>query len=313
MRLGIVGSGGIAARHLEVLPQSDADVDVVAHVSRTRTKADAMATRFGGEAFDTLEAFIRDGRPDAVIVTVPPDQHGETELALIAAGIPFLVEKPIGLNRAVPDAIAERLGSRNLVAAVGYNWRGLDTLESVRRQLAMTPLRMVIGRYHVGTPAAPWWRWEAGSGGQIVEQACHLVDLARHLCGEGELLGAAGHHGALPGFADGDIAGTSAALFRFGDVPGVVTAAAVLPKGPGAELRLICTACEIVISMAAVEIVAGGESRRIGSGASSYAVQNAAFFKAVRSGSPQDVLCTYPDAVLTHHLCLAAAEQIRRG
>ena len=43
---------------------------------------------------------------------------------------------------------------------------------------------MIVGEYHVGTPAARWWRRRAESGGQFVEQACHLVDLARVLAGE---------------------------------------------------------------------------------------------------------------------------------
>jgi len=310
MRLGMVGSGNIAFRHLAALREAE-EVEVVAHLSRTPARAEAAAAAFGGTGYDSLAAFLRGGRPDAVIVTVPPDQHGALELELIEAGVPFLVEKPLGIDR-TPEAIAERLAGTTLVTAAGYNWRALDTLDAVRRQLAATPPRMVLGRFHVGTPSAPWWRHEAQSGGQMLEQACHLVDLARHLCGTGELLAAAGHHGALPGFEDGDVAGTSAALFRFGGLPGVVTAAAVLPHGPGAELRLICEGCEIAVTLSGIEIAGNGETRRIEARANTYAVQNRAFLDAVRSHAPEAVLCTYADALATHRLCLEAAGRIRQ-
>lgn len=313
MRLGMIGTGNIAARHLSLLGETDTDVEVVAHLSRNPARAEAAAAEFGGRAYQSLDALLDEGRPDAVIVTVPPAEHGAIEDALIAADVPFLVEKPIGLDKAVPTAINERILSKGLVAAVGYNWRALDTLGAVREQLATTPLRMVLGRFHVGTPAAPWWRFEAQSGGQMVEQACHMIDLARHLAGEGRLLGAAGSFGALPGFSDGDVAGASAALLQFGTVPGVVTATCVLPDGPGPELRLICEGCEIVVTLGAVEFIKGKTVSRVPSGASSYTLQNRAFFAAVRQGDPNAVTCSYSDALGTHRLAIEIAANIQHN
>src|SRR5690606_11797768 len=101
--------------------------------------------------YEDMDAFIAEGRPDAVIVTVPPGHHGAMEYTLIEAGIPFLVEKPIGLNMAVPQAISRAISAAGLVTAVGYNWRSLDILARVRQQLDLTPPRMVIGRFHTGT------------------------------------------------------------------------------------------------------------------------------------------------------------------
>ena len=311
MRLGVVGAGGIAARHLVALAQDGGGgVEVSAHLARGPERAAAAAARFGGAAFSDIDAFIAEGRPEAVLVTVPPAEHGAVERALIAAGVPFLVEKPIGLDAETPEAIARGIEAGGLVAAVGYNWRALETLERVRWLLAETPAQMVLGRFHGGTPATPWWRFAAESGGQMLEQACHMVDLARHLVGEGEVLGGAGGFAALPEFADGDVAGSSAALLRFGGVPGVVTATCLLPGGPGPELRLICAGREIAITLAGVTITARGQSSVLESRASSYARQDRRFLEAVRSGKRDDVFCTYADALATHRLCLDIAKAI---
>lgn len=311
MRLGVIGAGGIAVRHLAALKQEGGEgVTVVAHLARGPERAARAAERFGGAAFTEIDAFIGEGRPDAVLVTLPPAEHGAVERALIAARIPMLVEKPIGLDLATPLAIGAAAEASGLVVAAGYNWRALDTLDRVRELLDETPAQMVLGRFHIGTPATPWWRFAAQSGGQFLEQACHLVDLARHLVGEGELLGAAGAFGRLPEFADGDVAGTSAALLRFGGVPGVVTATCLLPGGPGAELRLICAGREIVITLGGVTVATNGTTESLESRSSSYAQQNLRFFAAVRAGEPDAVFCTYADAIRTHRLCLAITEAV---
>lgn len=311
MRLGVVGAGGIAVRHLAALEQDGGEgVEVIAHLGRGPERAAAAAARFGGTAYTDIEAFIAKGRPDAALVTLPPAEHGAVERALIAARIPMLVEKPIGLDLAGPETIARDIEASGLVAAAGYNWRALDTLDKVRELLAETPAQMVLGRFHIGTPATPWWRVQAQSGGQMLEQACHLIDLARHLVGEGEVLGAAGSFARLPEIADGDVAGASAALLRFGGVPGVITATCLLPGGPGAELRLICAGREIVVTLAGVTVTSNGMSTTLESRSSSYARQNRKFFEAVRMGNREAVFSTYADAVRTHRLCLAITEAI---
>src|SRR5690606_29769786 len=121
----------------------------------------------------------------------------------------------------------------------------------------------------------------------------HLIDLARHLVGECEVLGAAGSFARLPEFDDGDVAGASAALLRFGGVPGVITATCLLPGGPGAELRLICAGREIAVTLAGVTVTSNGTSTTLESRSSSYARQNRKFFEAVRMGNREAVFSTY--------------------
>lgn len=304
MRLGVVGTGGIAARHLTALQEDGiGGFQVVAHLSRREDTAARAAQRFGGQACTEVEAFLAQ-RPDCVLVTLPPSQHGALEQALVAARLPFLVEKPLGLDAEVPAKIFRHIEERRLVAAVGYNWRALDTLDRVRELLAERAVEMVIGRFHIGTPVTSWWRFKAQSGGQMLEQACHLVDLARHLVGEGEVLGAAGSFGRLPDAPDGDVAGASAALLRFGRVPALISATCLLPGGPGPELRLICAGREIVITLAEVAVVENGKSTRYATTGNCYARQDRRFFEAVRTVSPSSVFSTYGDALQTHRICL---------
>ena len=308
MRIGVIGTGSIAARHLLALG-SLPEARVVAHLATSPEKAEAAAARHGGAGFADLDAFVRRGRPDAVIVTVPPARHGAIEERLIADGIPFLVEKPLSADPDLAERIAERLHGHGLVVAVGYHWRALDHLKEARTALAGRAIRMVLGEFHVGTPAAAWWRRRADSGGQFVEQACHLVDLARVLAGEATVAAALGQHFDRPAFADADIAGAGAALLHYDTgAVGVFTATSILPKAASIGLRLVCEGMQVAIALSGATIEDAGGARVVPVGENPYAIQDRTFLDAVAAGDASAVFCTYGDALLTHRTCHRIAD-----
>ncbi|HEY4201258.1 MAG TPA: Gfo/Idh/MocA family oxidoreductase [Devosiaceae bacterium] len=311
LRLGMIGTGKFAARHLGLLAETDPDVTVVAHLGRHADNATAAAARFGGKAYADLDSFISEGRPDAVIMTVPPAAHGATELALAKARIPFLVEKPVGLDLTTIGTIAEAIDRAGMPVAIGFNWRAADFLPALREELLLHTPRMLMGRWHGGTPDTPWWRMEALSGGQFVEQAIHIVDLARALVGDAELLGATGSRAPLPDYADGDVSGAGAALVRFRTgAPGVFTATCLLPNMGGADLTLIADKAQIVVRQHGFTVEADGETIEHKAEESAYVRQNRAFFAAVRSGNATGLFCTYADGLGTHALCLGIRDAI---
>ncbi len=115
---------------------------------------------------------------------MPPFAHGDAERAVIARGLPFFVEKPLSLDLAVAEEIAAQVEARGIVTGVGYHWRYLDTVEEARRRLAEHPAQLVSGYWLDQTPPPHWWWKLDGSGGQMVEQTTHIIDLARYLVGD---------------------------------------------------------------------------------------------------------------------------------
>jgi predicted dehydrogenase len=122
--------------------------------------------------------------PDALLICVPPFAHGEPELDAIARGLPFFVEKPVAVDLDTAERIASAIDQARTITAVGYHWRYLDTTERAADLLRDKPAQLVMGYWWDSTPPRAWWVREATSGGQLVEQTTHLVDLARHLVGE---------------------------------------------------------------------------------------------------------------------------------
>ena len=113
VRVVVLGAGGVARRHVEVLSSLDG-VEVVAVADPVRAAADALADLAGARAFSAVEDALDAGPVDAAYVCVPPFAHGELERAVVAAGVPFFVEKPIADDLAVAEDVAARVADAGL-------------------------------------------------------------------------------------------------------------------------------------------------------------------------------------------------------
>ena len=83
-------------------------------------------------------------RPDAVYIAVPPSAAVAACEAVVARGIPFLVEKPLAATDGDgPARVATAIAERGLVAAVGYHLRALEQLPDVRERL--TSMGLTVG------------------------------------------------------------------------------------------------------------------------------------------------------------------------
>lgn len=214
VRVGFIGAGGIAGRHVGVLQQFE-DVKIVAFSDLVEDRALSLAGRTGGATYTDFRQMLDVERLDAVYICVPPFAHGEPELAAAERNLPFFVEKPLATNRETGVRIDEAVSAKNLVTAVGYHWRYLDTTEKAQELLAGNPARLALGYWLDKTPPPYWWQKEELSGGQMVEQTTHIFDLARLLVGEIEEVYAVGSHQERQSFPELDVCDVSAATLRF--------------------------------------------------------------------------------------------------
>ena len=311
MKIAVFGTGNISAAHIQPL-LNEPDVQFVGHVNPTQAKADAAAQKWGGKGYTDVHALLAGTTVDAALILLPPHAHGDVERTLIDAGIPFLAEKPLTADRKTGEDIAEAVERAGLIAAVGYQFRANDTNDAVLEYLGTNPVRMVSGTWYGGTPGAAWWQRQAQSGGQFVEQATHLFDLARYVTGlEATILGASGAHFPREAYPNLDIDDVSAALVRFGEqVPGMFSATCILNKGGAAELMLLCEGMTIHMYRTYTVLDDGHTQQRLDVQNDPYGAQNLAFVEAVRSGDDSPLYCTYADALKTHQLVHSVIERM---
>lgn len=214
MKIAMIGTGYFAQRHLAILT-SEPNIEVVGHAATTIEKATQASQRWGGRPYTNCADLLEHETVDAAWICVPPGSHDTIEQSLIERDIPFFVEKPLSADRQTAEVLAAAIAAKGIIVGVGYHWRAMDTIPEVRQTLSDHPARMVIGTWYGTTPPALWWRHQATSGGQIIEQATHLFDISRFLVGDASVTSAmAGHH-YRPAYPDADVADVSSALLCF--------------------------------------------------------------------------------------------------
>jgi myo-inositol 2-dehydrogenase/D-chiro-inositol 1-dehydrogenase len=116
LRIGVIGVGGMGARHARNLAGSVTHGRVTAVMDVDTARASAVAKECGGaRVYDDAPALIRDPHVDAVVIASPDPTHASLAQACLAAEKPVLCEKPLATNlqdaRAVVEAEAA-LGRR---------------------------------------------------------------------------------------------------------------------------------------------------------------------------------------------------------
>jgi myo-inositol 2-dehydrogenase / D-chiro-inositol 1-dehydrogenase len=310
-RVGLVGAGGVAQRHARVL-SGLTDVQVIGVTDVVPAAAEALAGAYGAEVFPDVGALLSAGL-DAAYVCVPPFAHGPAERAIVAAEVPLFVEKPIAIDQDTADEIAELIADRELLTAVGHHWRYAETVERARRLLAGRPVRLVTGGWLDKVPPVGWWPRLDRSGGPVVEQAAHVLDLARHLAGEVTDVYAYGN-GTPPDVPGADVDGATAAALRFASgAVGTLAATCVLGWKERAGLDVYADGLAVRITETSL-VVRDGAAESVmdcDPDAARLAVDRA-FIAAVR-GEGNDVRVSYPEAIGTHALALAVAESAATG
>jgi predicted dehydrogenase len=316
-RIGIIGAGNVAARHAKVL-SGFPDVQLAGIADPVTAKAEALAADHGVPCYPGHEALLGAGGLDAVYICVPPFAHGPPELDALSLGLPIFVEKPLALDAPTAEKIAAEVTRRGVPSAVGHHWRYLDVLARARDLLGARPVRLALGHWLDKVPPVPWWQHRDRSGGQVLEQAIHVLDLARTLVGEVTEVHAVpaardGDGGDARGDGEGDIDRATAAVLRFrSGAAGLLAVSCVLSWRH--RIGLEVQADGIALELGEDELVtrtATGRTAFRDPGTARHRVDRA-FVDALR-GTGDDVRVPYGEALRTHRLACALATSAATG
>jgi predicted dehydrogenase len=126
IRFGLVGVGPWARRYVATIARrDDARIDAFARSSNADDVTIAGATRVDG--WQTLLERARGGELDAVIVATTPENQAEVAHAAVRAGVPAVVEKPLGLSRDAAARVLEAVRASNDAPPLAVNYVHLYT------------------------------------------------------------------------------------------------------------------------------------------------------------------------------------------
>lgn len=304
--VGFVGAGGVAQRHARHLAQLE-NVEFVAVTDPVKAAARSFADTTGAAVVPDLEGLLNTS-PDAVYVCVPPHAHGFIEEQVLDAGAALFVEKPLALDLATAERIADTARRAGVVTAVGHHWRYSPAVDVVRELLDGRPVRMATGSWIDRVPPVPWWSKRALSGGQIVEQAVHVLDMIRLLCGDVVEVNAYANP-APPGTADADIDVATVAIlqFRSGAV-GTVAATCCVDWKHRAGLEVQADGLSVTFREDCITTrTARGTTQRSLLPDDAKRAADHAFIDAVIGAGRDRLLVDYDEALRTHQLACAIA------
>jgi predicted dehydrogenase/threonine dehydrogenase-like Zn-dependent dehydrogenase len=185
-RVAFVGTGNYAGRTL-IPAFKAAGASLHTAVSQTGVSALHYGRKFGfGHASTDVDALLSDATVDAVVIATRHASHAELTLRALRAGKHVFVEKPLALTLAEVAEIEAELSRRpEQRLSVGFNRRfapHVVTMQSLVAALS-EPKAMLMTVNAGALPAGHWLLDPEVGGGRIVGEACHFIDLLRHLAG----------------------------------------------------------------------------------------------------------------------------------
>ncbi len=339
LRVGFIGAGGMADAHLKGLADANLfpDVEIAAFCDVVLERAKAQCDKYvtsenTPQAFSSPFEMVADAGLDACYVLLPPFAHGDAERACIQGNVPFLVEKPIGKDLGLLRELNAEISAKNLLTAAGYMNRYQPSVQRAKEAFNSDVPVLAYGGWLGGPPTSDneymansligkWWVQKHLSGGQMVEQVTHTIDLVRYFLGDAVEVFAhttTAFNKNLPNLMEGysiDDAMTTTIKFESGALATILSSAAT-PVGGNVSLDILGMKSAVKFSgwgHEATIIRADGETETVESSADIFPVEDRAFLDAVKTGDASKVRTNYADAVKTAHLAIAANESAASG
>ena len=151
----------------------------------------AFLARHGlaGRAYRSVAEVAADPDVGFVVLTTPPNARIDIVRALVAAGKPVLMEKPVERTLAAAVGICEICEDAGVPLGIVLQHRASAPARSLAARVAE------FGALHVVEISVPWWRdqgyydtpgrgtYARDGGGVLLTQAIHVLDLALQFTG----------------------------------------------------------------------------------------------------------------------------------
>jgi len=189
VRVAVLGTGAISRRHVEGHRAAGAEIVAVCDVD-----ADSLERRANEWGVDRryrdYHAMFEDGGFDVVSIAAPTAVHHPATLAAAAHGVHVLVEKPIALSLELADEMIAACREAGVLLQVNHQLRSGGPAHRAKQVLdsgalgRVTYIRLRQAHDWAGLGVRPSFATRASSGGgTLLDNGCHLMDLARFFGG----------------------------------------------------------------------------------------------------------------------------------
>lgn len=190
IRLGIVGCGRIAPRHVDAIAKTEG-LELAAACDIVEERAAELADPLGLPSYNRLEDMLAGTGMDAVVIATPSGMHAQQGIVAAQAGRHVILEKPMATRMEDADALIRACDDARIRLFV------------VKQNRLNPPIKLLksaidkgrFGRMYMCNATVFWtrpqayydsakWRgtWEF-DGGCFMNQASHYIDLMQWFMG----------------------------------------------------------------------------------------------------------------------------------
>ncbi|RYH03059.1 Gfo/Idh/MocA family oxidoreductase [Salipiger sp. IMCC34102] len=184
LKYGLIGCGMMGREHIQNIALLD-DARVAAVYDPVEALAASAAELAGGaRVAASIDDLLAEEALDAVVLVSPNDCHADQLRQVTALPVAVLCEKPLYIDPADADELATLAARHPAPIWVAMEYRYMPPIAAflAQAQEATGGIRMLTIREH-RFPFLPkignWNRFNARSGGTLVEKCCHFFDLMR--------------------------------------------------------------------------------------------------------------------------------------
>lgn len=188
--LGFIGAGNYASRILiPAFKEAGARLHAIASLGGVNSVLQGEKAGFSVATTD-VNALIHDPLINTIVVVTRHGTHADYVEQVIAAGKNVFVEKPLAITHQQLDKVMSQY-QNNLEDGlrprlmVGFNRRFSPLIVKMKSLLdsIQTPKTFMMTMNAGAVPSDHWIQDAEVGGGRIIGEACHYIDLMRHLAG----------------------------------------------------------------------------------------------------------------------------------
>ena len=194
IRVGIIGCGKIAqVRHLPEYA-TNPNVQLVGYYDKKLARAQEMADKYGGKAYENYFDLLQNPDIDAVSICVENRSHAEISTAALYSGKHVLCEKPMAVTLAECESMVAAAERNGKYLMIGHNMR-FDPVHRKAKELLESGIigDIITFRTILGDAGPEGWSVDDESWyfdknkaamGALSHQGIHKIDLLQYLTGQ---------------------------------------------------------------------------------------------------------------------------------
>jgi predicted dehydrogenase len=189
VRIAVAGAGLIGQRHIqEIDANPDAMLSAIVDPSHA---AGEVAAKYDVPLYQSLAHLFETDRPEGIVLATPNKMHVEGGLECVAAGVPVIVEKPIGDSVQGASRLVEAGEAAGVAVLTGHH-RNYSPIMAKGREIigrgTLGSIVAVVGTAMFYKPddyfdVGGGWRREPG-GGPILLNLIHDINCLMSLVGD---------------------------------------------------------------------------------------------------------------------------------